>query len=117
MIVGFQVKGDSHDEMEICAVDALEQVLTSISRLDELHQNGFRFEAAVAQAALVEGLLLHYLLIVLSQVINAVLQNSRHWRQIRSLDVLDVLDLQPLYFSALVRKDIFIPSTSKTSRE
>lgn len=43
--------------------DHNDHVLTTVSRLNELYAKGYRFEAAIAQAALVEGLLLHYLLV------------------------------------------------------
>ncbi len=61
--MGFKVLGDRRDEFDIWVVDANEQTLTSISRVDELHKRGYKFEAATSQAAIVEGLLLSYLLV------------------------------------------------------
>lgn len=60
--MAFKILGDNRDEADIWVVDASERVLTSARRIDELQRAGYIFEAAVAQATVVEGLLLCYLL-------------------------------------------------------
>ena len=53
--------GDKPGESKVVATDANNQLLTHVERLDHLFQNGFQFEAAVSQMAVVEALLLFYL--------------------------------------------------------
>lgn len=55
------VLGDSPGQSKIAATDSESNLLTDIERLDYLFTNGQRFEATVAQMALIEALLLFYL--------------------------------------------------------
>jgi hypothetical protein len=61
--MALKVLGDDRDQTQIWAVTDGEATITSVERQDQLLDGGFEFEAAAAQAALVEGLLLHYLLL------------------------------------------------------
>src|SRR5437588_11503235 len=60
--MSFRVFGDARDDSDIVALKSDGDVLTSLQRQDAMFNSGFGFEAAIARAALVEGLLLHYLL-------------------------------------------------------
>lgn len=57
--MGFQ---DFGDEKDIAAVGVDQQPLTSLERQESMFKSGWRFEAAISRAAMVEGLLLQYLL-------------------------------------------------------
>jgi hypothetical protein len=61
--MAFRVFGDERDEDDITVVNDNGDVVTTAKRQEALFAEGNRFEAAVAQAAMVEGLLLHYLLV------------------------------------------------------
>jgi hypothetical protein len=61
--MALRVYGDDRDQVDIVVVGDIETTITSVSRQDELLAAGLEFEAAVSQAALVEGLLLQYLLL------------------------------------------------------
>ena len=53
--------GDKPNQSKVTATDKNNHLITHVERLDHLFQNGFQFEAAVSQMALVEALLLFYL--------------------------------------------------------
>jgi hypothetical protein len=59
--MGFRVPGDERDTHDILVVGADEQLLTSLERQETMFGAGWLFEAAIARAAMLEGLLLHYL--------------------------------------------------------
>jgi hypothetical protein len=61
--MGLKIFEDQRDELDIVAVTHDESVISSLGRQYHLFVAGFRFEAAIARAALVEGLLLMYLMI------------------------------------------------------
>ncbi len=61
--MAFRVLGDVRDTQDIVVVDSGSSTLTGLDRQDALLRGGHAFEAAIARAALVEGLLLHYLLV------------------------------------------------------
>lgn len=60
--MGFKVNGHDRDNSQIESVTTGDGLLTSLARQDEIFSNGFRFEAGIARAVMIEGLLLHYLL-------------------------------------------------------
>src|SRR5215210_882476 len=61
--MGFKIVGTGEDLEQIWVVTNSEVTVTGVQRQDTLYEAGFHFEAVMAQAALVEGLLLHYLLV------------------------------------------------------
>jgi hypothetical protein len=61
--MGFRIFGDDRDRTDIVVSDFHETLITSLQRQNELFTNGYQFEASLSRAALIEGLLLHYLLV------------------------------------------------------
>jgi hypothetical protein len=61
--MALKVLGDVRDQSQIWAVTDGEATITSVERQDNLLASGFEFEAAASQAALIEGLLLQYLMV------------------------------------------------------
>jgi hypothetical protein len=81
--MAFKVYGDANNE-HIGVADEQDRSITSEKRLKQLFDSGFKFEACAAQAAVIEGLALHYLIIVkafagatVSPSVEAGLKNSR----------------------------------------
>jgi hypothetical protein len=62
--VAFAIDLDKPDHKNYEVTGANDQVVTSSARQDELAKAGFQFEACVSQAAMIEALCMHYLMLL-----------------------------------------------------
>jgi hypothetical protein len=62
--MAFAINLDNPDHSNYEVTDANDQMITSSVRQDQLVEAGFLFEACVAQAAMIEALCMHYLMLL-----------------------------------------------------